>query len=173
MGSEGHNNTIAWLVDYVSSFGEGYYNVSTQPFTALYSNSEGNLTVAGDLIEAEPFEYTTGGEVSAPVVAVANLGCEAADYPADVEGAVALISRGTCPFGDKSALAGAAGAVGAIIYNNADGPVGGGTLGPPPNPLGEYVPTVGISGEDGAALLEAGEVAAEIYVLAELYNVTT
>lgn len=60
MGSEGHNNTIAWLVDYVESFGD-YYTVSTQPFTALYSNSQGNLTVSGSLVEAEPFEYSTGG----------------------------------------------------------------------------------------------------------------
>jgi len=42
---------------------------------------------------------------------------EQTDYPSTVTGNVALISRGTCPFGNKVALAGAAGAAGAIIYS--------------------------------------------------------
>jgi Zn-dependent M28 family amino/carboxypeptidase len=64
-----------------------------------------------------------------------------------------LISRGTCPFGLKVAFAGAAGAAGAIIYNNAPGPVGSGTLGGISNPEGPYVPSASISGDAGAALL--------------------
>ena len=50
-------------------------------------------------------------------------GCEASDYPAAVKGAIALIQRGTCAFVDKAAAAQAAGAAGAIIFNdgaNAD-----------------------------------------------------
>jgi minor extracellular serine protease Vpr len=39
----------------------------------------------------------------------------------DVEGKIALISRGTYPFVDKASAAKAAGAVGAIIYNNVEG----------------------------------------------------
>ena len=76
------------------------------------------------------------------------------DYPSTAAGKIALISRGTCEFGLKSALAGAAGAAGAIIYNNIAGPLSG-TLGPPPRPEGEYVPTAGISLENGTALLAA------------------
>lgn len=74
------------------------------------------------------------------------------DYPAEVAGAIALISRGTCEFGQKSALAGNAGAVGAAIYNNIPGGLNG-TLGQP-RALGPYVPTVGISQEAGLALVD-------------------
>ena len=77
------------------------------------------------------------------------------DYPAALTGKVALISRGTCPFGLKSALAGAAGAVGAVIYNNVEGALSG-TLGaPPPRPEGPYVPTVGVPLANGTALVTA------------------
>ncbi|KAK3671039.1 hypothetical protein LTR78_009000 [Recurvomyces mirabilis] len=99
-----------------------------RPFIALYSQSSGNLTVDGEEQGAEPFSYTPSGDFSAPFVAVANLGCNASDYPAEVAGNIALIPRGTCPFGLKSSLAGAAGAEAAVIYNNAPGPTGGGTL---------------------------------------------
>ncbi len=69
-------------------------------------------------------------------------------------GAVALISRGTCEFGLKSALAGATGADAASIYNNVEGPLAG-TLGAPPRSEGDYVPTAGISLADGTALAAA------------------
>lgn len=66
-----------------------------------------------------------------------------------------MISRGICEFGQKSALAGNAGAAGAVIYNNAAGPVGGGTLGQPPRPEGPYVPTASIAQENGTAIVDA------------------
>jgi carboxypeptidase Q len=85
-----------------------------------------------------------------------------------VEGAIGLILRGTCDFGQKAALAGAAGAVGALIYNWDVGGLPGRTLGPPENhPEGPYQPTVGISDTDGAeliALLEAGPVTADLTI---------
>jgi Zn-dependent M28 family amino/carboxypeptidase len=79
--------------------------------------------------------YSPTTSVSAPVVPTTDItippagpgtstsGCEAADYPAAVKGAIALIQRGTCAFVDKAAAAQAAGAAGAIIFNdgaNAD-----------------------------------------------------
>ena len=102
---------------------------------------------------------------------MANLGCDAvsksdrwaltlltpkykSDYPAPLTGKIALISRGTCQFGLKSALAGAAGADAAIIYNNVEGDLAG-TLGAPPRPEGPYVPTAGISLANGTALLNS------------------
>jgi Zn-dependent M28 family amino/carboxypeptidase len=69
-----------------------------------------------------------------------------------VAGNIALISRGTCEFGLKSSLAGAAGAAGALIYNNQPGVVEG-TLGTPPRPEGPYIPTLGISQEEGTELI--------------------
>lgn len=51
-------------------------------------------------------------------------------------------------------MAGAAGAAGAIIYNNADGAIGGGTLAEVSRPeVGPYVPVGSLSGIDGSALV--------------------
>lgn len=74
-----------------------------------------------------------------------------ADYPAELAGKVALILRGTCPFAQKAKLAGQAGAVGTVIYNNVDGALTG-TLGAADL---DFVPTVGISKADGVSLVES------------------
>jgi len=47
-------------------------------------------------------------------------GCEASDFPSAVQGAVALIQRGTCAFVDKLSNAQAAGAAGVILFNEGD-----------------------------------------------------
>ena len=88
--------------------------------------------------------------VEGPVVPVAGYGCEKSDYPADLTGAIALISRGKCPFGTKSDLAGKSGAIAAVIYNNEKGSFGG-TLGEP-SPY--HVASFGISDSDAAPYLE-------------------
>lgn len=72
-----------------------------------------------------------------------------ADYP-DLTGSIALISRGSCTFASKTILAKTSGAVGPIIYNNVPGVVQG-TLGEE----GDYVPTIGLSQEDGLVLIAA------------------
>ena len=157
MSSLGHNNTVEFITGYLDQHLD-YFTYEVQSFIALYSQATGTLTVDGVVADATPFEYTSStpvGGVEAPFVAVANLGCEAADYPAEVEGAIALISRGTCQFGLKSALAGAAGAVAAVVYDNAPGVVLGGTLGPPPRPEGDYVPSLITSQAYGNELLDA------------------
>ncbi|KAK3075991.1 hypothetical protein LTR53_000168 [Teratosphaeriaceae sp. CCFEE 6253] len=176
MGSAGHNGTVAYLVESLSALGD-YYNVTVQPFIALYAEGEGTLAVDGVDQGAIYFEYSPGGNVTAPLVAVSNLGCNASDYPAEVEGNIALISRGSCEFGLKSALAGAAGAAAAVIYNNVAGVVQGGTLGPPPRPEGDYVPTLQIALENGTAILDtlaAGTVVTGVMsVEADIRNVST
>lgn len=175
ISSEGHNNTVTYLVESIEALGD-YWTVYRQPFTALYSNVEGELTVDDTTFEPSLFEYSPGGSVTAELVPVDNLGCEAADYPEDVSGKIALIQRGTCEFGLKSALAGVAGAVGAIIYNNAPTPLGSGTLGPPPRPEGDYIPTVGVAQTNGTSWIEritGGEaVEATLSIESDLYNVT-
>lgn len=92
--------------------------------------------------------FSPAGKLTGSLISVANLGCEAADYPSTVAGAIALVSRGTCNFAVKVVLAKAAGALGVVVYNNvADGVVQG-TLGE----AGDYVPAVGITQADGLAL---------------------
>ncbi|KAK4237591.1 hypothetical protein C8A03DRAFT_44565 [Achaetomium macrosporum] len=146
-GGGGHNATVDYLYKTLKAL--NYYNVVKQPFTEIYSEGTGSLSVDGQAIAAEILTYTPGGEATAPLVAVANHGCDAADFPAEVSGNIALISRGTCTFSQKSVNAKAAGAVAAVIYNNAPGALSG-TLG---TPFLEYAPVVGISQEAGAALL--------------------
>ena len=175
MGSEGHNNTVTYLVEAIEALGDGW-TVYRQPFTALYSNVQGEITVDGTEYNPTFFEYSPGGDITAELVPVNELGCEAANYPAEVEGKIALIQRGTCEFGLKSALAGAAGAVGAIIYNNAPAPLSGGTLGVPPRPEGEYIPTVGVSQANATSWIDTitggAAVEATLNIDSDLYNIT-
>lgn len=177
MSSEGYNLTVDWITGYLDQMSD-YYTYEIQPFIALYSEGNATLTVGGEKIpSAEIFEYSPGDVVEAEFVLVDNVGCEASDYPDEVADNIALISRGECEFGLKSALAGAAGAGAAVIFNDEAGPIGSGTLGPPPRPEGEYIPTVGISkaaGDEIAEALEAGDTVtgvADVYSL--IKNVTT
>lgn len=64
----------------------------------------------------------------------------------DLTGKIALIQRGTYTFVDKAANAAAAGAVGAIIFNNEPGEMG-------PTVGGQVIPTFKLSGVDGAKML--------------------
>ncbi|KAK1487646.1 peptidase family M28 [Colletotrichum cuscutae] len=147
-GGGGHNATVDWLVEELGKL--DYYDVYKQPFTEAFAGAKATLSVAGDAIDARPLTYTPGGTLTgATLVNVANLGCEASDYPAEVSGAVALVSRGTCNFAVKATLAKSAGAVGAIIYNNDVGALSG-TLGAASD---GYAPTVGITREEGQALV--------------------
>lgn len=167
-----------WLKDELEAL--DYYDVSLQNFFTVamvsgtineFSVSVGNGTATADLLE-----YSASGKATAPLVVVSNLGCEASDYPAEVSGNIALISRGTCDFGLKSVLAGNAGAAAAIIYNNAPGGFNG-TLGAPPRPEGEYIPSVSITQELGQSYVQtiAGGVAitATVDVTTDIQNTST
>ncbi|KAJ5017275.1 putative leucine aminopeptidase 2 [Colletotrichum sp. SAR 10_99] len=154
-GGGGHNATVDWLVEELEKL--DYFDVYKQPFTEAFAGSKATLTVAGAAVDARPMTFTPAGDVTgAALVNVPNLGCEEADYPAEVSGAVALISRGTCNFAVKATLAKTAGAVAAIVYNNAEGALSG-TLGEQSN---AYAPAVGITQAEGLAFVEklaAGE----------------
>jgi minor extracellular serine protease Vpr len=70
----------------------------------------------------------TSGET--PAIVYVGQGCNADAQLANPSGKVALITRGTCAFGEKYAKALAAGAVGVIVENNVAGPGNfGGTIG--------------------------------------------
>ncbi|KAL8845656.1 MAG: hypothetical protein Q9221_009182 [Calogaya cf. arnoldii] len=150
-GSPGHNATVNYLYDQIAAVGD-YYDVKLQPFVELYTAGNASLKVAGVDQEAALFTYSPSGKFTQPLISVANFGCEAADYPATTTGKIALISRGTCEFGLKSALAGAAGAVAAVIYDNIDQPSLAGTLGAATRPEGPLIPTAGITLAKGTAL---------------------
>lgn len=150
-GSAGHNATVDYL--YKTLKATGYYNVVKQPFTEIYSSGTSTLSVDGESVDSTIMTYTPSGSATGTLVAVSNLGCDASDYPSGTDGHVVLISRGTCTFATKAINAKAAGAVGAIVYNNVEGSLSG-TLGAA---FGDYAPIVGISLADGEAILAALE----------------
>jgi aminopeptidase Y len=95
--------------------------------------------------------------VFGPLVLVANQGCDSSDYPSDTTGGIAFIERGICSFGAKSAAAGKAGAIAAVVYNNENGFLSG-TLGEPSK---YHVATFGLSKQDAEPYvkdLKAGKV---------------
>ncbi|KAF2451424.1 aminopeptidase-like protein Y [Karstenula rhodostoma CBS 690.94] len=168
-GGGGHNATVNWL--YTELKKTGYYNVKKQPFVELFTAATIDFSAGGTEYDAFYMTYGPSGNVTAPLVPVANIGCDAADYPAEVSGNIALISRGTCPFSQKATLAKAAGAVGTVIYNNVPGALAG-TLGG----VGDYAATVGVTQETGTTLLSAisaGDVSATLIVDAIAENRTT
>ncbi len=126
-------------VDYVrAELERAGYQVQIQPFPflAFYPSGPGTLAQVApqqaQYVWEEDFTYleqTDAGSVSAPVVAVdvalgagntSTSGCEAEDFTGFPAGAIALIQRGTCTFGQKATNAANAGAAGVIIFNQGD-----------------------------------------------------
>ncbi|KAF2396070.1 putative aminopeptidase Y [Trichodelitschia bisporula] len=175
MGTKGHNDTVTYLYNQLTAL--NYYNVTLQPWQGLIQLSgTAALFVNTWNISTIVAQFSPSGNISAPLTAVANLGCNATDYPPAVRGNIALVSRGSCTFASKSALAGAAGAQGAVIYNNIPGGIPGMTLGTEPSPFGPTVPTLGISRENGTDLvsrLASGPVVGNLYVKTDIANATT
>jgi len=155
IGSKGHIATIDYIYSTLADLGD-YYEISNQTFNAVVGNVfESRLLI--DDVEPEsalPMSLTPPTKnkdaVFGPLVLVENDGCKESDYPSDTKGGIALIERGNCGFGDKSALAGKAGAVAAIVYNNEKGQVFG-TLG---SPSEDHVATFGISREEAKPLIK-------------------
>jgi hypothetical protein len=81
VGSPGHNDTVYWLKDTLESL-DGYYNVSLQQFyiVAQLSGSVNSFKVNG-VAPANGsyllFDYSASANVTAPLVTVSNLGCNA------------------------------------------------------------------------------------------------
>lgn len=85
--------------------------------------------------------------ITAEVVYVGK-GLTARDFQESVKGKIALIERGDITFYEKAQNAAAAGAIGAIIFNNAAGTISG-TLGNPPD-----IPVVALTRADGLYLVD-------------------
>lgn len=134
-GSPGYEASAEYVTAKLQAAG---YTVSSQYFQFLF-NADRTPSVLSQ-ISPTPTQYVDGndfasmtyspsGDVTAPVVAVDLVvppvgaqngntsGCEAADFAGFPAGAIALMQRGTCPFGQKATNAAAAGAVAAIIFN--------------------------------------------------------
>jgi aminopeptidase YwaD len=162
-GSEAERDAARYLRDQLSSFG---YEVQVEPFSfALFADAGSSLTVTSPRAlrpAVYPFEPNLNAVAEGPLVA-AGLGIEG-DFPASTAGAIALIERGELRFETKVANAAAAGAIGAVIYNNEPGLYGGEFSGPPD------IPALSMSQDDGQELLdllEAGPVNVRLEVKTE------
>ena len=173
-GKQAHKDTVDWLAEELEK--TKYYDVEKQEQKHLWSSSDQKLTVADkEMASAKAMTYAPSGEVTGDLFLVDNLGCTAEDFPADVKNNIALIMRGECDFAVKVANAGNAEAAGAIVYNNVEGDLLG-TLGGPESDVGPFVPVVGISQEEGEAVVDqvnAGTVSADLWVETKMENRTT
>lgn len=100
------------------------------------------------------YGMTFAGQTNGITRTLVNCGIgQVGEFPASVSGNIALIQRGTLSFADKVKNAMDAGAVAAIIYNNAPGDFGG-TLGAATTADGRaWIPGVTVSDVTGATLL--------------------
>ncbi|MCE7004855.1 M28 family metallopeptidase [Kibdelosporangium philippinense] len=153
--SPGHKQSADYIAGKLRAAG---YDVSLHEFPFIYFVPQvETLTADGRSVPTHMMTYsksTPAAGLTAPLVPVpvdATPGCEASDYAGlNVTGKIALIKRGACPFAQKQQVAGAAGAIAAVIYNNVPDPLPfAGTLSDPANAV---IPTVGITLADGEAL---------------------
>ncbi|KAI8331696.1 peptidase S8/S53 domain-containing protein [Chlamydoabsidia padenii] len=106
-------------------------------FSIAFDASEAGTYKSADLV---PGSKTIGGTDDA---------CDASNVPASVKGNYALVKRGTCTFVIKAANLAKAGAIGAVVYDNA----GGGAF--TPSAPDSAVTVFGIGQQDGETLVAA------------------
>jgi aminopeptidase Y len=151
----------------IQEFGIIYFEELSPPVMERVSP---NPTIYVDGVDFATMSYSASGHVTAAVEAVdleipplgtSTSGCEAADFAGFTVGNIALMQRGVCTFYDKAMNAQAAGAMGAIIFNEGNAPdrtgLLFGTLGGP----GATIPVVGTTfalGEELYNLTQAGSV---------------
>lgn len=178
-GTSGYEASAVYIEQALTAAGytpeRQYFDADLQTIDAYTLTIDGFAT--SDPIGI-PMEFTpstpAGGLTDLPLVTpAAPLGCTADDWAGvDAAGAIALVSRGSCSFAEKSAAAAAAGAEAVIVYNNEPGPLEG-TLGAQ---TPELAPTVGIlqsEGEDLLAALANGPVLADLDLQQHIDSVET
>jgi Zn-dependent M28 family amino/carboxypeptidase len=135
-GTPGYDTSAEYVAGKLRAAG---YAVTLQTFTFPFFQEVGQSTF--ERVSPDPRAYVRGnegydvmdylgsGDVTAKVVPTQDVqippsptpsstsGCEATDFAGFPAGSVALIQRGTCTFGQKVQNAEAAGAIGAIIFN--------------------------------------------------------
>ncbi|KMY52992.1 aminopeptidase [Bacillus sp. FJAT-27231] len=147
-GTPAEYNAVQFIKNEFKSYG---YGVKIQEFTFTGYTPPNSMTLSvegfTETLNPSAFTYTPSGDVTGNIV-LAGLGKKEELNNTDLTGKIALIKRGEISFGEKVLNAAAAGAVGVIIYNNAEGAVNG-TLGEASD---QYVPAVALKKTEGEAL---------------------
>lgn len=150
-GTDDERAAAEFLADEMRRLG---YEVVEQPLTVALIDwgIEPVYIVAPDAraLRSRPLEMSGEGDVTAPL-AYAGKALQADIPAAGLAGRIALIERGGITFEEKATRAADAGALGAIIYNNADGEFGGTLM------RQASIPAAAISREDGLEMLAALE----------------
>lgn len=169
-GTPGYQKSVDYVVNALTRAG---FNVSTPKFT--YPDTVVNTAKFAVDGASYRIDVMKGSGSSAPggvntklSIATAN-GCSAQDYSASVKGSVVLIQRGSCAFSQKRDLATAAGAAGAVVYNNVPGEFEG-RLG---DSVAPSIPMAGITQEDGKVLLAKAGRKASLDVQVEEKQIVT
>ncbi len=172
VGTPGYDASVDYIVEKATAAG---YDVSLDEFTFVVEFTEGAVPVL-ERVSPDPKAYVAGsrpafdndfvtftgtGDVTAPVQAVdlvlppgadpntSTSACEDEDFDGFVQGNIALIQRGTCPYVTKAAMAQEHGASGIILFNEGQP---GRTAVPNNLPLGAegvHIPGVGTSFDVG------------------------
>jgi Zn-dependent M28 family amino/carboxypeptidase len=169
-GTPGYEASVDYVVETLEAAG---WNVTIDEFDFTYvgPSTLEQLSPVSATYPTGAFTGSGSGDITATVTPVDvqlttpntnTSGCEATDFAGFPAGNIALIQRGTCPFGDKALNAEAAGASGVIIFNAGDaetadrqdlivGTLGGSDI--------VAIPVVGASYEQGVALAQPGSTA--------------
>jgi Zn-dependent M28 family amino/carboxypeptidase len=139
-GTAGYDQSAAYVSDQMEAAG---YEVTVQEFdflsfrplgpsileqtipnlVAYVENTDFNVMSQSDpgdvtgLVEAVDLDFGPSGD---GIGNSSTSGCEASDFDGFTAGRIALIQRGACDFKDKAENAAAAGAIGAIIFNQGN-----------------------------------------------------
>ena len=146
-GLAGFSNYGATTVD-LAAPGVNIY--STVPLGQAATTS--TLTVGTTAYPSQELTYAGTTTASGLTKTIVSCGIgNTADFPAAVNGKIALIQRGTLTFADKVTHAMSAGAVAAIIYDNTATALGAGgwTLGT----SGTWIPALQVTQASGQAIL--------------------
>jgi Zn-dependent M28 family amino/carboxypeptidase len=122
------------------------FTEETDYFLMTYSGS-GDATAA-----VFPVDVTVPMDPNAPA-STSNSGCEAADFAGMPQGAIALVQRGTCTFGDKAQNAQAAGASAVVVFNEGQPDRQDAVQGTLGAPVG--IPAIGVTYDFGVTAVDA------------------
>ncbi len=136
-GTPGYDASVDYVANLLEDKG---FEVSTPEFdfSSFDPGTESLKAADGSDVPVRALTYSTSTGptgITARLVAIPadeTPGCEATDYDGrDVNGAIVLVTRGVCPFGDKQKIAADRGAAALLVANNEDAMLGGATLGEP------------------------------------------
>jgi len=169
-GTEGYAESVEYVAGKLRRAG---YDVTLDPFKFqfVFPSVLQQLTPTAADYETGTYTGSGNGDVTGTVIPVdinltppraSTSGCEATDFAGlNFSGAndIALVQRGTCPFGVKAANAQAAGAEAVVIFNDGSTPTREGLIVGTLAPSVVTIPVVGASFADGVALSAAGSTA--------------